>query len=817
MHALDLLSEVHERLRAHPWRTAAVCVAVLAACGWVTSRVRLDENVAALLPTGPGSPGEAAALLAEFGALDTLLVGLSVPGATTDELVAAGDDLVGKLRESGRFTTLYSGPRDDELTQLAGVVLPRRLMLLDDPRAELEARLEPERLRASLSALKGQLSSMQALALKRQLLADPLGLNPDLLASLGRQAGNVRLERGHLLSADGKHLLLVAIPKARALDVGASQALMEELAQLATGLKERTGGRAVLRWAGGPRFAAESATAIRGDISFNFFFSTLITLVVFVLRFRGLRLLLLSFVPLVFGVLGAAAVMALWKGRMHGLTFGFGSALVGIAMDYPLHLINHAASAPGDRAEAYARTTRTVLRGLFLGFVTTAMGFAALTLSGFPGLRELALFSGVGLVLAFAANLVLVPPLCAALGPQRPSPTRAAFGVLRWALPGRWAWAVSAGLLLLGGVYCLRVRFDGDLRNLDSMNPRTLAEHAELLALFGQPSDSSLVVATGASLEEALQKNDQVAQALERLKARGVVQGAASLSGLLPSAATQRSRAERLKGLDLEQAKGRLAVAAAEAGFSETAFDGFWAEVASVSAGEVTALEGRHLEGSTMGLFISRAARCGDLGCKVATSLERAPSSSPELVQAGLPPGVQWVDSGALAAQTLAQIPRQLALLCAIGVLGNLLFLAWIYRSFKYAVLACLPCAVALVLTVGLMSALQMPLNLVSAGGLVLVFGCGVDYGIFSLEGLTESEPSGVEQLGVLLAAFTTLAGFGTLALAQNGAMRTLGIATGLGTAISAAVALVLLPGLAKSWIRAPEAPPAPSPLPSGE
>jgi len=62
----------------------------------------------------------------------------------------------------------------------------------------------------------------------------------------------------------------------------------------------------------------------------------------------------------------------------------------------------------------------------------------------------------------------------------------------------------------------------------------------------------------------------------------------------------------------------------------------------------------------------------------------------------------------------------------------------------------------------------------------------------------------------VLLAAFTTLAGFGTLALAQNGAMRALGFSTGVGTAVSAVVALVLLPGLASRWIhRAEHKPPA--------
>ena len=810
MRAPGSLFRVHAALRAHPWRTMAVCGGVLAVCAGVASRAHIEQNVAALLPTGPGSAGEAAGLLSEFGALDTMLVDLALPQASSDELAIAGDDLVKRLQETGRFASLYSGPRPDEFTRLGGALLPRRLMLLDDPRAELEARLEPSRLTASLAALRQSLGSPQAFALKQQLLADPLGLDADFFATLAQQVGKVRVDRGHLLSVDGQHLLVVAATKRPALEVESSQALMDEMKTIAAAIKERSGGRATLRWVGGPRFAAESASAIRSDIAVNFVLSTIVTLAVFLLRFRGLRLLLLSSIPLVFGVVGASAVLALTQGRMHALTVGFGSALIGISMDYPLHLINHAASAPGGRAEAYASTTRTVYQGLFLGFVTTALGFDALLFSGFPGLRELALFSTIGLVLAFASNFLLVPPLCAALGPQRPDSTRVAFGLLRWAMPSRFAWAVSACLLLVGGWYCLRVRFDGDLRKLDSQRPRTLAEHAEVVALFGQPSDSSLVVAEGASFEEALERNDQVAAALENLRSQGAVKGFVSLTGALPSAATQRARAAALKGFDLGRGRARLAEAAASAGFSETAFDPFWQEVSRVAAGEVAPLDRRELEGTTLALLVSRAAHCGEGGCRIATSLERSPGASLEAIQSALPGGARWVDSDALAAQTVAQIPRQLALLCAIGVLGNIVFLALVYRSFRHAILACLPCAVALVLTVGLMSALDMPLNLVSAGGLVLVFGCGVDYGVFSLEGLSGEKPNGVEQLGVLLAAFTTLAGFGTLAIAQNGAMRALGISTGLGTAISAAVALVLLPGLARSWL--PASPPQASP-----
>ena len=88
-------------------------------------------------------------------------------------------------------------------------------------------------------------------------------------------------------------------------------------------------------------------------------------------------------------------------------------------------------------------------------------------------------------------------------------------------------------------------------------------------------------------------------------------------------------------------------------------------------------------------------------------------------------------------------------------------------------------------------------LNLVSASALVLILGCGVDYGIFAVQGITSrARARGVEFTGVLLTSTTTLAGFGTLSLASYRAIQTLGVAVGLGIGISALVALFLVPRL---------------------
>ncbi len=111
--------------------------------------------------------------------------------------------------------------------------------------------------------------------------------------------------------------------------------------------------------------------------------------------------------------------------------------------------------------------------------------------------------------------------------------------------------------------------------------------------------------------------------------------------------------------------------------------------------------------------------------------------------------------------------------------------------------LACAPGALGLLGTLSILSLTHVPLNLVSASALVLILGCGVDYGIFAVQGLTNpARTSAVEFTGVLLTSSTTLAGFGTLSLASYRAIQTMGVAVGLGIGISALVALFLVPRL---------------------
>jgi predicted exporter len=789
------LPALHALLMSRLALTLVLSGAVLA--GVLASRITVEQDIGAMLPDGPGSPREAARLLEEFGVLNVLLLDLEIPGASPTELARAGNELATRIRSSGAFSEVLTGPTTEEILAVGRVLFPRRLYLLEDPTSALEGRLSPSKLQASLTGLKAKLAAPQAIVTKGDVLRDPLGLNDELLSSLSG-AASVQSHGGQLLSPDQTHLLLVTVPRASALDTDASAALLARVESEGARLPAGPGGPARLLAVGGPRFAAESAGTVKHDVLVTMLTSIAALIAIFVVRFRSLRLLAVAFVTLAFGIVGGLLAVALVDGRIHALTFAFGSVLIGIAIDYPMYLLNAASVQAGTPLQRMAAGLEESRRSLWLGFLTTLMAFGLMLFSKFPGLRELALFAGAGIAVAFAATLVLVVPIGARWGLQHLSAIPSwmlALGSVR--PPPTLAWGTVVAVIAVAAVSIPRLQFDGELRHLDAQRPATLAEYEEVRKRFGLQGTDSLVVARGATVEDALRLSDRVARSLLQAQQRGDVSHVVTLSSFLPSLQSQVARRARLADLDVTAARVTLTRVSGQLGFSEGAFDPFWSEVESVRSGEIPPVQPEDLAHTSLGALVRRLLRCFGSGCIVVTSFEPSRLSVVAELRRELPPETVVIDGGALAADTVAQIPKQLALLSGVGLLLNLLLLAFAYRSPSLALLACLPGALGLLGTLAILALLRIPLNLVSASALVLILGCGVDYGIFAVQGVTRAtKSSGVELTGVLLTSATALAGFGTLSLASYRAIQSLGVAVGLGIGISAVVALFVVPNL---------------------
>ncbi len=141
--------------------------------------------------------------------------------------------------------------------------------------------------------------------------------------------------------------------------------------------------------------------------------------------------------------------------------------------------------------------------------------------------------------------------------------------------------------------------------------------------------------------------------------------------------------------------------------------------------------------------------------------------------------------------------------------LGAIIILVFVhFRSFSCVLLALVPVAIGSLWLGGLMGWLRVPLNPANIMTLPLVIGIGVTNGIHILNRFAEEQTPSI--LGrstgkaVLVSGLTSMAGFGSLMLAQHRGIHSLGCVMTSGLATCMIAGLTFLPALLNLLMRSP-------------
>jgi predicted exporter len=271
----------------------------------------------------------------------------------------------------------------------------------------LSAAVKPERfsvegLRDSISETLALLGSSAGLALKPLVPRDPTG---EMLAVIEqmRPPEGPPLAEGVWASPDGKRALLIARTRASGSDTDAQ-------AQAVAAVEEafrKIGGEKIVMTGPGV-FSVRARAMVEHDVVRLTTLSGLLVVALLLVVYRSPRALALGFIPVVSGAIAGVAAVSLGFGAVHGITLGFGTTLIGEAVDYSIYLFVQAEDGRGAGDGAWIERFWPTIR---LGVLTSIAGFSALLLSGLPGLAQLGLYSIAGLVAAAAVTRFVLPQL----------------------------------------------------------------------------------------------------------------------------------------------------------------------------------------------------------------------------------------------------------------------------------------------------------------------------------------------------------------------------------------------------------------------
>lgn len=760
------------------WLGVVVAVAVHQWRFW--QHPPIDSDILALLPRDADDRvlADATERIADAGARQiVVMLGASEPARAQRAEAAFRRSLAGE--DVARLPFAPADNAADWFPRAQAFYAPYRNRLLTPAQrgqlAETEVGAFAER---ALAALYGPMGAPRLTEWRQ----DPLGLWPQWWQARA-QASGLSVGEDGLLEKDGLHWSVLTFQtRASAFRLDGERVIQDALDRAGATARTAEPSVRVLR-AGVPLHAEAAAVQANREINTIGWGSLAAVLLLVWLSFRSLRPILLVATSLVVGCATALSVTALVFGQVHLLTLIFGASLVGVAEDYGIHWF---ASRQGVAAERRWTLLRHLLPGLWLALATSALAYLALGLAPFPGLRQMALFSVVGLTGAFLTVICLFPWLDG--GQVRDTRFSQAIGrsLDRWPRAVRSRGWMVAGVLLavVLAAGLLRVRGDDDLRSLQSSPPAVMAQQIEVGRLLGMPSPAQFFLIRAGDAETLLQREEALTARLRKLEADGRIGGHRAISDWLPSQRRQQADATltgRVESAVMAQVGQALGESLARPDFSTAGLrpDAWLASPVSVPF--------RHQWLGQVGGQLASVVLIDDLGRDGALALLEQ--------QATQLPGVRWVDRTADFSRLLRHYRHLMSGLLLAGAVLVYALLWWRYRAGAWRVM--LPTLLAGALTVALLGLAGQPLQLFNVLALLLLLGMGIDYGIF----LTEHRGDASAWMAVCIGAASTWLSFGLLALSATPALRAFG--------------LTLLLGIGLVWLVSPLFRPSASPRPS--
>jgi predicted exporter len=770
--------------RRHGVIVIALWLAFLLACGAMISRTHFTTDLSAFLPRNP-TPEQQLLMDQLRDGLASRLILVGIEGADASSRARLSRQIAQRLRADPAFITVNNGEP---------VNMERDRAFLFNHRYLLSPAVTPERftaegLHAALSDSIDLLASPAGLLVKAMLPRDPTGEMVQLLDQLS-SGTHPQLVDGAWASRDGARALLLLQTRAAGSDTDAQQHAMAAIRQ-AFDTAPHASPAARLVMTGPGVFSVTSRDTIKSQVSRLSIISVALIATLLLLVYRSFSALTLGFLPVISGALAGIAAVSLGFGAVHGITLGFGTALIGEAVDYSIYLFVQSDQGGSDQQSWIKRFWPTIR----LGVLTSIAGFASLLLSGFPGLAQLGLYAIAGLVTAATVTRFVLPHLLpakfrihdvAAIGHVLAGLTQRATA-LRW----------PAAMLLLAACAIL-VNNRASLLNdkISSLSPVSQADVAldeSLRADMGAPDVRYLVVVSGTSRESVLRSSEEVSKLLQTQVDQGELARFESPSRYLPSTATQRARQASLPAAALLESN--LAQATQGLPVRASLLAPFLADVATARSQpplQATDLEQTSMAMAVDALLIQQEHHWTALlpltapeGVSINADKIRAALSTTGL------PNVLFVDMKAESDRLYSGYLHEAVQLSLGGLVAIIGLLLLVFRSPLRVLRIIAPLAAAVITVTAGLALLGQQLIILHLVGLLLVVAVGSNYALFFDRPDPRMPISPRTLASMLFANLTTVAGFGLLAFSNVSILQAMGVTVAPGVILALLYAAV--------------------------
>ncbi len=763
-----------------------MALGILVVCGFFASKINFEEDINQIIPKNDKSD-LTAKVLKQLNFSDKIIVIIEKKSKNDNfQLSETADTFLNKIEPLKKYIGSVQGKvNDNEISETFDFVNQNLPLFLDEnDYKEIERKLNKDSIAKQVENNYVSLVSPTSLVTKEFIKKDPLGIT--FLGIKKLNALNIskdfKLEDNYIVTKDGKNLLLFIDPKNKSNDTKNNEVFVNQLNEIKDDINKSFKGKTEISYFGSPVIAVANAQQIKKDIQNTVIISMSLLLILLIYYFRNFFTPLIVFLPTVFAVFISLLILYFIKDKISAISLSVGAILIGITIDYALHILTHY-KHNNNIEELYKEITQPII----LSSATTAVSFLCLVFVRSEALKDLGLFAAITVFLSSFAALIIVPQLYHPKEKSEKVSTNFIDRIGNYPYEKNRPLIIGCSLMIIACLFGFRhVGFNEDIGELNYIPKDLKISEAKLEKLSDITSKSIYTISYGNSESEALARNSQLSQFLEKEKQEGKILSYNSIGNVVLSKEDQQKKVEKWNQFWNQNKKSQtiseLVKNGNQFGFNASAFDQF-NENLNKTYSNLSLKDYEKIKAFQISEFLSN-----ENGFYTVSNVVKVDEKKRDAFIKDVEKNHEAlaIDRQQMNENFLGLLKNDFNTLINYSLLAIILTIIVFFRNFELSLLTMFPIVLTGVVTAGILYFSGLELNIFSTVVCTLVFGVGDDFSIFLTKAMQKEHTTGKNELptyriSIILAVFTTILSIGSLIFAKHPALHSLALVALIG------------------------------------
>lgn len=820
MHMRDTLTRIFDYFQTHKWVLRTILIVLFGVLAYFGLQCKLEENIFKLLPKPEAREDMPSLAFSNLKLKDKVFV-LAQPKmidgerteATPEEMSEALDLFMEKsvAYDSATHTILNTLSDIDPLLILdaADYLAQHGPAYIDFTEEEMDSLCSEEHIRQQIRLYMALLETEVGQNFYDVISYDPCGISLKNLpesfsaetltdAGMAGTPASSRFQNNHFFTGHGEACIGFITPTFGTDDSKTAGKMTKQLERAKKDVEDLYPNVEII-YHGTVIMAGGNSLRIRRDLGLTVGVSLLLIIFMLCITFKRPTYSFLMLIPIVYGVLLALTSIYLVRGWMSLMALGLGAIVLGVALSYCLHVMVHYVYTGDVR-----RTIKEQVKPVLMGSVTTIGAFAGLLLTTSSLLQDFGAFALFTIIGTTAFSLIAMPHLF----PKKNTANRHAFAFLErinsYHIDRNKPICI---IVLIWVAVCIchsgKYEFDSNLRHINYVSPATQYAQNQWNDLMNEGLTQQYYASYAPTLEEALEQLPGIEAVVDSMRETGIVHNKIRSSALLPSLVKQDERNEHWLAYFSEEKQqevwGNVVRAAQKEGIDADMFEPFREKMAMTEDSELLPDAGI-LPEEVLNNFVEELDGMVLVYFPVKTTPENSKVAKDRLTKV---PGCMVLDPYYYSTNLVELIHADFNRIMLISSIFVFLLLLVTYKNIWLALIAFLPMTLSWYTVLGAMALFHQSFNLINIVVSSFIFGIGVDYSIFIMDGLMrDDETITYHKTAITLSGTVLITCMFSLLFAVHPAINSIGFASLVGMITTMLLSYTLQPNLYRLYIK---------------